>query len=310
MCGVGAPSSVATALAGCCSAWVQCSERCGRPVRASRASAQSPTATTPGAAVAQVASVATPPATSRPLPASHSTLGAAPTPTRTTSAGSSVPSSSSTPSTRSAADQPGDAGAGQQADAVVGVQRADRRAHLGAERTGERGRHRLDDGDVEPERARARGDLGADEAGADDDQGRGARQVVAQRDGVVEGAQDVDAGERVVARATARAREPVASTTASAVSDEPSARSTVRVAGVERDSGGAEQPLDARGPRRPSSSDSSASPVLPVRKPLDSGGRSYGRCALGADDDDAAVEALRAQRPHGATGRPGRRRRR
>ena len=51
------PELVAAAVAGCCRACVQCSARTCRPRWTSYARPQSPTATTPGAAVAHVASV-------------------------------------------------------------------------------------------------------------------------------------------------------------------------------------------------------------------------------------------------------------
>jgi hypothetical protein len=147
--------------------------------------------------VAQVASVATPPATSSPLSASHSTLGCAPTPTTTMSAGRRVPSSRSTAWTRSGADQPATPTPVQQADAVVGVQRAADGAHHGAQRAGERGRHGLDDRHDEPARPGGGGHLRTDEAAADHHEAPAGSQVVAQGDRVVQRAQHVDAGERL-----------------------------------------------------------------------------------------------------------------
>ena len=76
-----------------------------------------------------------------------------------------------------------------------------------------------------------------------------------------------------------RARAPVASTTASADSVDPSSSVTVRVAGSRAVARDAEPPLDAEvlvglHERRRVEGSSGA-----VRKPFDSGGRSYGSCA-------------------------------
>ena len=91
-----------------------------------------------------------------------------------------------------------DAGAEQHPHAVVGVDVAVDRAHLGPQHPLERDRGRLDDGHVEAALPRGSGDLGADPARADHDDRAAAVQSFAQGIGILDAAQ-------VVARRRGRA---------------------------------------------------------------------------------------------------------
>jgi hypothetical protein len=80
-----------------------------------------------------------------------------------------------------------------QVDAVLGVDVAVEGTELGTEDAFERHGLRLDQRDLRPALARRGGDLAADPPGADHDEPATAVQDAAQRVGVLERAQDVDA---------------------------------------------------------------------------------------------------------------------
>jgi hypothetical protein len=172
---------------------------------------------------------------------------------------------------------------------VVG---GDQRAHRRSERTGERGRRALDHRDLEPGCAGGRGDLGTDESTADDHEPTTARQVLAQRAGVVERAQHVDAVQAVAAGESAGGRSgghdhPVGT-------DCTAVREPYRALGaVEPDGAGAEQPLRVQLLAVPLEHEVGL-PHLTGEELLGQRRPAVGAVSLITDDDEPSVKTLRA----------------
>ncbi len=193
-----------------------------------------------------------------------------------------------------------DAGAEAQVDAVVGVQVAVDRADLDAEHPLERHGQRIDEGDLDAELAGRGRDLGADPSRADDHDAAGVREALAQRLRVGERAQrdhavEGRAGDRQAPRLGARGQQQPVVAQPVAVVELDLAR-----AEVERDGGAPEPQLELllgvealAAQEDPRAGGLAAQEVLGERRALV---RALG---LGADEHDAAVEALLAQRRGG-----------
>ena len=167
----------------CSAATVQCSIRIASPsARGCGHDTMSPAPRMSGSPTAvSVASHSSPGFSCRPLPASHSVFGSAPSPTTTRSAATREPSVSSTASTRAGAVQRGDARSEAQIDAVVAVQRGAPLAQLRAERQHRR-RGDVDQRHVEALLAGGLGDLAADESRAHDRDARALLERGSQRE--------------------------------------------------------------------------------------------------------------------------------
>ncbi len=147
-----------------------------------------------GAPAEPVAEQTMPLASSRPEPASQPTAGTAPMPDHDHLGGQQLTVGQRDAGDPVLADQVEDPGAGDQPDAVAGVQTADDGSELGTERQDQWGGRRLDDGDVEAQPVGGRGDLGADEAGADDDEPGAGDEFGPERARIVERAEGVHTG--------------------------------------------------------------------------------------------------------------------
>ena len=153
----------------------------------------SPAPRTSGSPTAvRVASHSSPGFSCSPLAASHSVFGRAPIPTTTRSAGTRVPSDSSTASTRPAPWSAATPVLQTQIDAVVAVQPGAPLAQLRAQRQHRR-RRDVDQRHVDALLASGLGDLATDEARAHHDDARAPLERGPQRHRVIEAAQDVDA---------------------------------------------------------------------------------------------------------------------
>ena len=131
----------------------------------------------------------------RPESASQAVAGTEPMATRTTSAGRVRPSSSATPLTRPPTPlMPATPTLVSTVTPCDLVQLGDLAADGGAELADHRRGQRVDEGDVHAEAGGDGGGFGAEEAAADHDEAGAGPEAFAQRERVVDGAQQVHAG--------------------------------------------------------------------------------------------------------------------